>query len=221
MGIAATDLAIVKTADKASVSPGDVLTHTLSISNLGPAPAEQIEGQTEILVADDTPDELEDVRYSMDGGATWDAWGGAVALSSMEVGQTVVVLIQGRVGIFAEGVISNTATVSFLFLGYVNLDINLSNNTSTVDVSVVKPITRDDVINQIISSIAMEELALSHIINAEGEKIQYILNAVSSPTASVDDVLKVNSSVNQTLSAILQNQMLLNRKFKEALRAHE
>ena len=37
------------------------------------------------------------------------------------------------------------------------------------------PIEREDAVNQILSSIAMEELGLSHILNAEGEKLQYIL----------------------------------------------
>ena len=40
------------------------------------------------------------------------------------------------------------------------------------------PIQREDAVNQILSSIAMEELGLSHILNAEGEKLQYILGTL-------------------------------------------
>ena len=41
------------------------------------------------------------------------------------------------------------------------------------------PIEREDAVNQILSSIAMEELGLSHILNAEGEKLQYILGTLA------------------------------------------
>ena len=54
------------------------------------------------------------------------------------------------------------------------------------------PIQREDAVNQILSSIAMEELGLSHILNAEGEKLQYILGTIpglSGPAATVSDVL--------------------------------
>ena len=51
------------------------------------------------------------------------------------------------------------------------------------------PIEREDAVNQILSSIAMEELGLSHILNAEGEKLQYILGTLpglSGPPATAD-----------------------------------
>jgi len=83
-------------------------------------------------------------------------------------------------------------------------------------------LSREDVINQIISSIAMEELGLSHIINAEGEKLQYALGTiegVSGPAepATIDDLLKLNESVRDTLGSTMQNQMFLKAKMQDAL----
>ncbi len=82
--------------------------------------------------------------------------------------------------------------------------------------------TREDAVNQIISSIAMEELGLSHILNAEGEKLQYVLGTLEGASGlnpSVDQLLKVNDSVQQTLSSAMQNQMFLQNKMSAALNA--
>ena len=71
------------------------------------------------------------------------------------------------------------------------------------------PIEREDAVNQILSSIAMEELGLSHILNAEGEKLQYILGTLpglSGPPATVSDVLAANESVR---SLSLDNPILV------------
>ena len=74
--------------------------------------------------------------------------------------------------------------------------------------------TREDALTMIITSIAMEELALSHILNAEGEKLQYILGTLpgSSPCACPQDVLAVNKSVTALVEAVTQNQILLKNK---------
>ncbi|MCL1989261.1 MAG: collagen-like protein, partial [Defluviitaleaceae bacterium] len=82
--------------------------------------------------------------------------------------------------------------------------------------------TREEAINQILSSIAMEELGLSHILNAEGEKLQYILGTlegITGPGATIDDVLDVNESVQEMLQTAAHNQMFLRRKMKDALNA--
>ena len=84
------------------------------------------------------------------------------------------------------------------------------------------PIEREDAVNQILSSIAMEELGLSHILNAEGEKLQYILGTLpglSGPAATVSDVLAANESVRSMLETAVQNQLFLKAKMQGALTA--
>ncbi|MGX8702700.1 BclA C-terminal domain-containing protein [Caproiciproducens sp.] len=85
-------------------------------------------------------------------------------------------------------------------------------------------ITRDDAVNQILSSVAMEELGLSHIINAEGEKLQYILGTLSGitgPTATIEDLLDANESIQNLLQNASYNQLLLRSKMQQALAASE
>ncbi len=82
-------------------------------------------------------------------------------------------------------------------------------------------LSRQDAINQVISSIATEELALSHIINAEGEKIQYAVGTLPGlpESATATEVLEVNDSVGDTLNALLENQIVLTGKLTQALQA--
>jgi len=81
----------------------------------------------------------------------------------------------------------------------------------------------DNAICQILTSIAMEEIGLSHIINAEGEKLQYILGTLHGtkpPNPTIGEILKVNESVKDTLQQVAFNQMLLNAKMSGALKAY-
>ena len=82
-------------------------------------------------------------------------------------------------------------------------------------------LTREEALTMIIASIAMEELALSHILNAEGEKLQYILGTLpgAKPCACPQDVLAVNKSVASLLDVVAQNQMLLKGKLEKVLEA--
>ena len=83
------------------------------------------------------------------------------------------------------------------------------------------PLTRDGSVNEIIASIAAEELSLSHILNAEGEKLQFVLGTLPglSGGADIEDVLDVNRSVQRTLDEITRQQLLLGAKLNAALDA--
>lgn len=85
----------------------------------------------------------------------------------------------------------------------------------------VPDLSRQGAINQVISSIASEELALSHIINAEGEKIQYAVGTIPglADVSTIEEVTGVNDSVTITLGAILENQIVLTGKLSGALKS--
>jgi len=84
-----------------------------------------------------------------------------------------------------------------------------------------KGLTRDDAINLILTSIAMEELGLSHVINTEGEKLQYVLGTlegITGPTGvTVDQILQVNDSIASMLEHTAANQQALSDKLQTAL----
>ncbi|MCL2253797.1 MAG: hypothetical protein FWC09_05065 [Lachnospiraceae bacterium] len=74
-------------------------------------------------------------------------------------------------------------------------------------------LTRDEAVNAILTSIAMEESALSHIINAEGEKIQYVL---AKKCTDLCEVIAVNNSVASVIDKIIDLQFLLKVKMQHA-----
>ncbi|MDQ0416621.1 hypothetical protein J2Z48_000788 [Croceifilum oryzae] len=84
-------------------------------------------------------------------------------------------------------------------------------------------ITREDAINLLLSSIALEELGLSHIINAEGEKLQYVLGTLPGVTPilqpTISDLLLINSSVRETIREVRKKEWILNEKLETVLEA--
>jgi hypothetical protein len=82
-------------------------------------------------------------------------------------------------------------------------------------------LSREGSLNEIIASIAAEELSLSHILNAEGERLQYVLGTLPGldEAASLDEVFRINQSVKDTLSGIMEQQMMLSAKLGAALKA--
>lgn len=69
---------------------------------------------------------------------------------------------------------------------------------------------RCQAVTDIISSVALEQTALSHILNAEGEKIQKIVEQAS----SADEMLSVNKSVQDMVNAITKLEMVLQGKLE-------
>ena len=61
-----------------------------------------------------------------------------------------------------------------------------------------------------IVSIALEEIALAHIINAEGEKIQKVSAILECPA----EIIEFQKSVARVLQTVLKSQMLLQFKLE-------
>lgn len=82
-------------------------------------------------------------------------------------------------------------------------------------------LTREQALNMILVSIAMEETALSHIIEAEHEKIGHILKCreKSACYCDLDNILEVNKSVSCMLEKIADLQVILKNKMEKAIEA--
>lgn len=69
-------------------------------------------------------------------------------------------------------------------------------------------VTREQAISDIIESIALQETGLSHILNAEGEKIQKIVATAE----TAEELLAVNTSVESMINAVTRLEMVLQGK---------
>ncbi|EIJ81343.1 hypothetical protein PB1_00320 [Bacillus methanolicus PB1] len=85
-------------------------------------------------------------------------------------------------------------------------------------------VTTEQSIPLLLSSIALEELSLAHITNAEAEKLQFVLgtlptNGITFTPAevSLSDLLTLDASVQRTLRDVIKKEMLLEFKFENVL----
>ena len=81
------------------------------------------------------------------------------------------------------------------------------------DIKPIIKLKRSEVINLVIASIAMEEISLSHIMNAEAEKIQAILKL----TPNISEILEMNRSVERSMRNVIKKQMLLQFKMEDII----
>lgn len=81
------------------------------------------------------------------------------------------------------------------------------------DISPKIDLKREDIINLLLASIALEEIGLAHIINAEGEKLQKFICEAE----GTKDLLEANRSVERTLRTVIKKEMLLQFKLEDTL----
>lgn len=119
------DISVTKSGQPATVTPGGILTYTITVTNHGPDDAENV------FLYDEVPPELMGVQFSLDGGATWNLWNNPLILGSIPSGQSITIQIRGIVTSAACGSIFNTAVVKSD-----TRDQEPSNNTSSVNTPV-------------------------------------------------------------------------------------
>lgn len=71
--------------------------------------------------------------------------------------------------------------------------------------------TREQAITDLIQSVALQEAALAHIMNAEGEKMQKI---IAMEDVNTDELMELNKSVTQLISAVSRLEMLFTAKLE-------
>lgn len=80
-------------------------------------------------------------------------------------------------------------------------------------------ITREDAIVMLLASIAAEEMALAHIINAEAETLQFVLGTLhpSGPSYTLQEIRAVNEAVLRTMNAVTAKEVLLQIKLSNVM----
>ena len=72
---------------------------------------------------------------------------------------------------------------------------------------------QDEVIKVLLTSLALEELSLAHITNAEAEKLQSVLKNSS----NLDELMEANEAVTKALKTVIKKEILLQDKFENIL----
>jgi len=88
------------------------------------------------------------------------------------------------------------------------------------EISPTISLDRSQVINLLLASVALEELSLAHVINAEAEKLQAVLGTLPGlaiTATSIAELLTVNREVRRTLQTVIKKEMLLEFKLEDIL----
>jgi uncharacterized repeat protein (TIGR01451 family) len=189
-----TVLSVVKKASPSIARPGAMLTYIVTVTNNSLLDADNV------VLTDDPPAELLNLQYSTDGGVNWQPWHGSINLGIMANNTSMEILIQGLVDPNARRALVNTAIITSDMTDPV---------TSTITTRICGPRCQANI--DLIESVALQETALSHILNAEGEKIQRM---VSMSNVTVDELLKMNNSATKLVKSVTRLESVLLTKLE-------
>lgn len=76
---------------------------------------------------------------------------------------------------------------------------------------------REDMVNLLLASVALEEIGMGHLLNAEAEKLQKVIQPAACGESHLQNLLQLNESVERTVNALNRMQMLLQAKMENIL----
>jgi len=94
------------------------------------------------------------------------------------------------------------------------------------DVNADIDIDRDKSIDLLIASVAFQELALAHLVNAEAEKIQFVLGTLKESMhypgehpqpPTLDELIEINEAVRKMLKKVIQKEIMLDFMLEDAI----
>ncbi|MCK8823781.1 hypothetical protein [Fuchsiella alkaliacetigena] len=77
--------------------------------------------------------------------------------------------------------------------------------------------TQEEALTDLLVSIALEETALAHVINAEGEKIQAIAQMMENDEIDAEEAIEMQQEVSKMMRMPIKKQMLLQFKLEDIL----
>lgn len=72
--------------------------------------------------------------------------------------------------------------------------------------------SRDQAVTDLIQSVALQETALSHILNAQGEEMQAV---ICDAEATPEQLLELNDSINKLLNSVTRLEIVLQSKLEQ------
>ncbi|MEG2570968.1 MAG: carboxypeptidase-like regulatory domain-containing protein [Clostridia bacterium] len=200
-------LSVKKTATPAVIHPGDDVTITVTVTN---------NSTTDTANPVMFKDVLDPSLTFVPGSVTVDTYPNAgnpntgFSLGSMGPLTNHIVVFHATAGAGASPV-KNTATGSYPMLASATGDTVLKTITSN-PVFLRRPLYDfRQASNDLAESVAYEQSALSHILNAEGEKIQA---ALAIPQVTPAQLLAVNTSVQDMIDSVSDLECVLRSKLK-------
>ena len=82
------------------------------------------------------------------------------------------------------------------------------------------PAPQHQIIDRLLETVALEELALAALINAEAEKVQAVAHAGVAGPIDAEELEAINKAVSQVIHEAAEKERLLNKKLSRIL-AHK